>query len=104
MKINEINGQFLSAVIIKGDPNDIDGNEQANTFYDDLKTFLQDLGFSVVFDAGIEFTTPKSANLWIGHSRGADRLRFAPPGICLIGINTPQAKEGDDFPILNNRN
>jgi len=103
MNIREIkNIASRSAIVIKGDPEDIEENDNADAFYNDIRDFLQELNFSVSFDAGLEHTSPKTADLWIGHSRGADRLRFASPGICLIGLNTPQAAEGDDFPIINN--
>lgn len=90
-----------SAVIIKGNPALVVNNERAITFYKELASFLEELGFSVKFDSGEPYTTPPSADLWIGHSRGADRLRFAPSGILTIGIGVPESTEDTIFPIVN---
>ena len=64
-----------TAVIIKGNPKFIDNNKDADSFYEEIKSFLEDLGFEVSFDKGEPYTSPDKADLWIGHSRGADRLR-----------------------------
>ena len=87
-----------TAVIIKGNPKFIEGNKDAERFYQDLKLFLMDLGYSVDFDAGEPHTVPLSADLWISHSRGSSRLKFAPHGTKTIalgtegGINNPEDK------------
>jgi len=87
-----------TAVIIKGNPKFVAGNKEADKYYADLASFLEEQGFSVTFDPGLEYTTPKKADLWISHSRGKDRLRFAPEGIMTIatgvegGINHPEDK------------
>jgi 8-oxo-dGTP diphosphatase/2-hydroxy-dATP diphosphatase len=92
---------FLSmktAVVIKGNPKFIEGNKDARAFYLDLKTFLEGLGYAVVFDRGEPYTTPPPADLWVGHSRGSDRLRFAPTATKTLalgvegGINHSQDK------------
>ena len=90
-----------TAVIIKGNPELITGNEKADDFYKELKSFVEGLGFEVTFDAGEPFTLPKTADLWIGHSRGADRLRFAPEGTIVIGIGVPESVEGNSFSVVN---
>ena len=85
-----------TAVIIKGNPKFVANNPDADRFYDDVKNFLEELGYSVTFDPGKEYTRPIDADLWISHSRGADRLRFAPEGTKTImlgilgGINHPE--------------
>lgn len=93
-----------TAVIIKGNPKFIEGNSEADRFYDDLKRFLEGLGYSVSFDPGSPYTSPDVASVWVGHSRGVDRLRFAPHGTIVVslgvegGINHPQdqsLKKGD---------
>lgn len=86
----------LSAVIIKGNPKFIDGNQKATDFYNNLQTYLESKGYEVTQDPGKAYTSPPKANVWIGHSRGVDRLRFAPEGTSTIrlgaigGINHPE--------------
>ena len=82
-----------TAVIVKGNPKFIDGNTLADNFYDEIKTFLENQGYTVSYDPGEPYTSPKEANLWIGHSRGIDRLRFAPEGTyCLrFGSSHPES-------------
>jgi ribosomal protein S18 acetylase RimI-like enzyme len=91
-----------TAVVIMGDSNLIEDNKRAESFYEELGAFLEKLGFEVSFDEGEPYTEPEPADLWIGHSRGADRLRFAPKGTAVIGINVPQSDEEVDYPIINN--
>lgn len=93
--------QRATAVIITGNPKYIANNPRADAFYAELAAFLDALGFTVAFDAGAPQTVPPPANLWIGHSRGADRLRFAPAETITIGIGTPQTPEGNSFPVVN---
>ena len=90
-----------TAIIIKGNPELIVGNPLAEEFYNKLKFFLEKLGYAVSFDPGEPYTTPAAADLWIGHSRGADRLRFAPPGTVTIGIGVPETEEPPTFAIIN---
>ena len=45
------------------------------------------LGYSVSFDDGKPHTTPPIADLWIGHSRGCDRLQYAPKHTRTLAIN-----------------
>ena len=86
-----------TAVIITGNPKYINNNT-AKRFYAELKSFIESNGYKVEFDPGKEHTEPKKADLWIGHSRGADRLRFAPKDTkviaigCKGGINHPNDK------------
>ena len=89
-----------TAVIIKGNPLYIEGNEKATLFYHELALFLQSLGFETTFDAGEPYTQPQVADVWIGHSRGADRLRFAPVGKKVIGIGVPESEQ-NTFLIVN---
>ena len=67
----------LTAVIVKGNPFFIENNTLADDFYEEIKMFLEQLGYEVSFDRGMPYTQPKHADLWIGHSRGGDRLRFS---------------------------
>ena len=93
--------QTKTAVIIKGNPALVAENERADSFYKELGSFLEELGFSVKFDPGEPYTSPEPADLWIGHSRGADRLRFAPLGTIVIGIGVPESTEDTSFPVVN---
>jgi hypothetical protein len=69
-----------TAVIVKGNPKFINDNPVADNFYKEIKAFLETLNYKVSFDKGEPYTSPPKADLWIGHSRGVDRLRFAPEG------------------------
>lgn len=90
-----------SAIIIKGNPALVENNEKANAFYKELASFLEELGFKVSFDSGEPFTSPEPADLWVGHSRGSDRLRFAPAGTLVIGIGVPDSDRENNFPVVN---
>ena len=86
----------MKAVIIKGNSKFVEGNPLADSFYESLGEFFTSLGYEVSFDAGEPYTEPEVVDLWIGHSRGVDRLRFAPTGTKIIalgvegGINHPE--------------
>jgi hypothetical protein len=96
-----------TAIIIKGNPKFIEGNQIAEKFYNDLKLFLEELGYKTSFDTGEPYTTPKGADIWIGHSRGCDRLRFASTETATIylgtkdGINHPEDKSFSKNQIPN---
>ncbi len=83
-----MNTLFKSAIIIKGNSKFIEGNPLAEIFYQDIKKFLEGLGYQISFDSGEPYTTPPKADLWIGHSRGSDRLRFAPEGTKTVALGT----------------
>ena len=67
----------LEAVVIKGNPKYLN-NPHADKFYQNVANHLKGHGYNVSFDNGEPYTSPKAADLWVGHSRGVDRLRFAP--------------------------
>lgn len=79
-------------VIITGNPkylNDIKVKDMAKSFYNEIKNILTDKGYRVEFDAGLDYTHPdKAAKIWIGHSRGISRLKFAPKGIKTLELQT----------------
>lgn len=77
-----------TAIIIKGNPKFIENNIGADNFYREIKTFLKTLGYAVAFDAGEPHSLPEKADLWIGHSRGVDRLRFAPEGTYILAFGS----------------
>ena len=91
-----------SAVIIMGNPKFVKGNDLANKFYIQIMLFLvEELAVplsGVSFDEGEPFTEPIKADLWIGHSRGVDRLRFADKDTVTValgshdGVNHPKDK------------
>jgi hypothetical protein len=84
-----------SAVIIKGNPAFVKGNPAAEKFYNSVADLARQKGYTVNFDKGEPLTTPAKADLWIGHSRGVDRLKYAPKGTktlalgALGGVNHP---------------
>ena len=65
--ITKSNPKKPTAVIIKGNPEYISGHDD---FYEEIKDFLEELGYKVSFDEGAPYTVPPKADLWIGHSRG----------------------------------
>ncbi len=86
--------QKLTAIIIKGNPKFIASNLEAEKFYQEIAEFLKGLGYEVSFDPGEPHTSPLIASLWIGHSRGGDRLSPpVPDGVAtlLFGSSRPGA-------------
>ncbi|MDO8424955.1 MAG: hypothetical protein Q7T01_00340 [bacterium] len=90
-----------TAIIITGNPALITNNSRAEILYAELAALLEALGFTVTLDAGAPQTVPPAADCWVGHSRGADRLQFAPPDTIVIGIGVPQVVGGNPFPVVN---
>ena len=88
-KIAKSNAKPL-AVIIKGNSKYTELPKikaMADRFYQDIKSRLEANGYNVKFDAGLPYTRPDtSAVLWVGHSRGNDRLSFAPSGVETIAL------------------
>lgn len=87
-----------TAVIITGNPKFIAENTEAESFYDQIQRHLENHGFRVSRDPGNDFTEPPAADLWVGHSRGEGRLRFAPSGTrtVAIGVDVPGAVNHPD--------
>ena len=77
-----------TAVIVRGNPKYIENNPNADRFYGELKGLLQTKGYDVQFDEGKPYTSPPSASLWVGHSRGVDRLRWAPEGTKTVAVGS----------------
>lgn len=76
------------AVIVKGNPHYVEGNPKADAFYKELADLVRSNGYEPSFDAGEPNTSPdESAALWVGHSRGQDRLRFAPKGVKTLAVD-----------------
>ena len=76
------------AVIIRGNP-DRRSPPKSGTLYAELQKYLEGQGFSVDFDEGKPHTVPEGEyDAWIGHSRGADRLRFAPAGTTTVSLGS----------------
>ena len=86
--LNENKTEKPLAIIIKGNPNRKQPKTPGN-LYKKLKKYLQQKGYQVQYDQGEPHTTPNTnAQLWIGHSRGTDRLKFAPKHIKTIPIGS----------------
>ena len=75
------------AVIIKGNPKFVQFYDISEKFYNHIKELLEFRGYSVIFDAGEEYTLPPDADVWIAHSRGMSRLRFASSSTKTIRID-----------------
>lgn len=78
----------LTVVIIQGNPKYIRGNPTAKAFYESIRKYLESAGCEVSFDPGEPYTLPKTADIWIGHSRGTDRLRFAPKTVTVLAFGS----------------
>ncbi|MGA1354052.1 MAG: NUDIX domain-containing protein [Candidatus Limnocylindrus sp.] len=82
-------GRKYRAVIIEGNPFYTRGRDAENyrRYYNEIKEQVHAAGYDdVIFDEGADYTVPPSADLWVGHSRGADRLRFAPSSTRTLDI------------------
>ena len=81
-----------SAVIVTGNPDHPTAKnvtkKTVSAFHSKLKRILESEGLDVSFDPGLQHTEPKKADVWMGHSRGADRLRFAPKNTLGIPIGS----------------
>jgi DNA-directed RNA polymerase beta subunit len=89
---SEKKAEARTAVIITGNPRYIANNPKAEAYYQAIEDHLAGLGYSVQRDPGAPYTSPPPADLWIGHSRGADRLRFAPAGTRTVAFGS--SREG----------
>jgi hypothetical protein len=67
-----------TAVLVTGNPAYIQNNPTADAFYGAIEKHLNDSGYQISRDPGDDYTMPTPADLWVGHSRGASRFRFAP--------------------------
>lgn len=92
MLLTEIAMRRKLAVIVKGNPkylNNLDVKPLADKFYSKIEQILRDKGYEVEMDPGKPYTMPdETASVWIGHSRGIDRLEFAPKGVKTIELQT----------------
>ena len=73
--------KLKSAVIIKGNPYYVNKDSENNyeNYYKQVEGILREAGYGdVSYDPGEDYTAPKDADLWVGHSRGGGRLRLAP--------------------------
>lgn len=64
----------MKAVLITGNPKYIN-NSLARNYYREIIEFLQSNGVEVITDPGADYTCPPKADFYIGHSRGAGRVR-----------------------------
>lgn len=95
------------AVIIHGNPRWVNGKDkvQADAFYTEIAQLLAKK-YDVSHDAGRPYTTPRAAALWVGHSRGADRLRFAEKGTKTIAVGSlvhGSVNHPQDIPTVGSR-
>ena len=78
-----------SVTLITGNPDHIEGNARAAAYYATIERLLRKRGHEVKRDPGLPYTVPEESDLWIGHSRGADRLRFAPEHTETLAFGAP---------------
>lgn len=82
------------AVIIKGNPKYIQDPKMKSTasnFYKDLENKLKEKGYKTERATSKAYSLPNiKAKVWIGHSRGIDRLRFAKGQITIALQNKSQ--------------
>jgi hypothetical protein len=88
-KTAELQPKPQTAVIIRGNPDFITNNPAADLYYTKLQQYLEGNGYAVSQHDGAPHTVPLPASAWLGHSRGADRLRFAPEGTKTIALGAP---------------
>lgn len=93
----------ITAVIVKGNPKFIKESKIAHLFYDEIKEYLESSGYEVSFDVGKAYTTPKKADLWIGHSKGVDRLsHYDKDDIKLLGFGAlPEKTDNSNIIFVN---
>lgn len=87
--MHEIN-KCKTAVLITGNPIYLNSQRfktKAVAFYGEITDLLKSRGYCVKEDAGLDYTVPSDADLWIAHSRGMDRLRWAPPATVVVRID-----------------
>jgi GNAT superfamily N-acetyltransferase/2'-5' RNA ligase len=85
--------------IVTGNPEYITDNPKADEFYSNLRKLLEEKGYKVNMDAGEPHTTPpETDHAWVGHSRGTDRLRFAPKNVKTIAIGAPEKEDAINHP------
>jgi hypothetical protein len=84
--------QKPTAIIVKGNPKYLKNEKVkplAQALYSEIQRILEAKGYTVEYDEGKEYTQPRDgAQVWIGHSRGVDRLRFAAKGVKVIALQT----------------
>lgn len=78
----------ITAVIIKGNTKRITPQIYKG-IYEDLKKILEEMNIQVSLSESEPYTTPPFADIWIAHSRGVDRLQFAPKKTLTIKMGSP---------------
>ena len=102
-KTSSAKEKLRSAIIIKGNPyyteQGPDVDNYAN-YYKEIEDELRKAGYGdISYDRGDDYTTPKDADLWVGHSRGSGRLKYAPEGTKTLDVT--QYEDGiEDYKTL----
>ena len=88
------------AIVIKGNPKYLDDprvQAWARALYGEVQRLLEARGYEVEFDEGAPYTQPREgAAVWVGHSRGIDRLRFVPAQVKTVALETLGGEAGFD--------
>lgn len=64
----------MKAVLVTGNPRYINKPIAVN-YYKEIVNFLKSNGVDTIIDPGNDYTCPPKADFYIGHSRGASRIR-----------------------------
>jgi hypothetical protein len=98
--ISKSAAEIPEVFIIKGNPAAMKGKEKAyDAFYQQVADLAAQHGRSVAYDEGLPKTVPPGGKIWIGHSRGADRLRFAPEGVETLRLDDYEQPTGNVDPL-----
>ena len=81
-------------IVLKGNPCYVDNEPLATNFYNNIRYYLMFLGCDPIVLPGTPGTRPDrthpEARLWIGHSMGTERLRFAGRGVMKLMLGVPE--------------
>jgi hypothetical protein len=92
--VNNSSKTTADVYIIKGNPDvDTANADKYDAFYNQVAGVVNQAGLTSAFDPGLGGTLPPGGKIWIGHSRGADRLRFAPSGVATIRLDDFEPEE-----------
>ena len=76
------------ALLIKGNPIYLKNNPLADTFYTEIKEFLENLKLDTHVVSCMDSQSFLKAELWVGHSRGGYSLSSASNGTICIAVGS----------------
>jgi hypothetical protein len=66
-------------------------------YYNRIEDYLKNKGYSVTRDKGLPKTMPPEADLWVGHSRGVGRFRWAPEGQDMLAFGSNKHRDDEHW-------